>query len=490
VHTARVMVKRNRGSAPRALGGGQSARYEVRRAQRGSAAQYAPSWTDSAACRVLEVLQQDSKTKKVQIVQNTTAILLDGARTRMVVARAKRSGGMSAHDERLAGEQLAFYAGKVRAAMATGPVAAKKAVRSFLKPLRERRAAVEDLAPLVVEPAVRGPATLAGFLSERPEEDRLRSIERNNRIVEGLASWWPRGCWFKQPGVVCYERAAGRIANEREKLGKVWGPLYVSGLVHTKELPTLTASAGNHYVVVQAGKEPRFMSVQEVMRAFMVPEACGLWRALTDPRWLTAVEAVSALGRGIHVGVARAIVRTLVEEGTLGPGLTYASAYSGVDTFAAAVEAELCGAWRYAFASETEPKVRLGLLAAWHERGLTVPACHFDARSEAATVAAPSVDLWVITAECVEFSDANRQKSEESQMQSLSDMWKSLEYVRARRPRVVVVENVATRGVVEPLTGLLTRLEGYSVRRGVLRPQEAALSPIARKRYFWVLVRA
>ena len=53
-----------------------------------------------------------------------------------------------------------------------------------------------------------------------------------------------------------------------------------------------------------------------------------------------------------HVASAARIVATLLERGTLKAGLSYSSAYSGIDTFAAAVDAAVGGAWRYEFASE------------------------------------------------------------------------------------------------------------------------------------------
>ena len=62
-----------------------------------------------------------------------------------------------------------------------------------------------------------------------------------------------------------------------------------------------------------------------------------------------------------------------------------------------------------------------------------------------------------------------------------------LEYVRLRRPPVVVVENVDETSVVAPLTGLLSRLHGYDVEAGVLTPDEHAAAGIARTRHFWLL---
>ena len=110
---------------------------------------------------------------------------------------------------------------------------------------------------------------------------------------------------------------------------------------------------------------------------------------------LTAPQAVSCLGRSVHVSVARQVVATLFQNGTLATGLSYGSAFSGVDTFAAAVEAETGGDFTYSFASEGDEIPRRGLLQAWRGHGLTNPSCYWDARSEAARNA-PYVDLYTI----------------------------------------------------------------------------------------------
>ena len=68
---------------------------------------------------------------------------------------------------------------------------------------------------------------------------------------------------------------------------------------------------------------------------------------LGDPKIGTAREAVTWLGRAIHVGVARCFVRELLRRGWVQPGVLYGSAYSGIDTFAAALEAELDGDFEY-----------------------------------------------------------------------------------------------------------------------------------------------
>ena len=64
------------------------------------------------------------------------------------------------------------------------------------------------------------------------------------------------------------------------------------------------------------------MTVQEVMRAFGVPAQSALWKALVKEGLLTAPQAVSCLGRSVHVSVARQVVATLIQNGeTVSPPL-------------------------------------------------------------------------------------------------------------------------------------------------------------------------
>ena len=54
-----------------------------------------------------------------------------------------------------------------------------------------------------------------------------------------------------------------------------------------------------------------------------------------------------------------------------------------------------------------------------------------------------------------------------------------------------MVENVSEVGIIGPLTGLLSRLEGYSqLSHGMMDPRSSAGVPVARTRHFWVLERA
>ena len=66
---------------------------------------------------------------------------------------------------------------------------------------------------------------MAELLSTDPEADFHRSISGNKRILEGLGQW--DVSWLTTSGVVAYERAHGRITNERPQsrgLAGAWIP--------------------------------------------------------------------------------------------------------------------------------------------------------------------------------------------------------------------------------------------------------------------------
>ena len=328
-----------------------------------------------------------------------------------------------------------------------------------------------------------GMPTFHGWLSANPERDRLRSIQKSQRIVRGT-SRWPLG-WLKVEGAICYERAAGRISQER---GGKPDSSFLKGVVKTRELPTAIASHSDHYVILQPGGGARFMSVEEVARSFGIVDGSPMMEMLKVPRGvLSKNQAVACLGRSVSVHVARRIVALLVSRGLIARGLRYGSAYSGIDTFAVAVDEATGGEWEYSFASEANETTRGGLLRAWGQRGLRDEMCFRSAQSPEAT-AAPYVDLMVITANCEDYSPRNHSRDAAKQRSSLEDVWECLSYVRAQRPRVLVVENSTDARVVAPLTGLLSRLEWYTLEAGELDPREVAGAPVARERHFWVLV--
>ena len=462
---------------PRAVGGGRSPRYDKRPHRMNGARSYAPEWSDSAAAAVLNALKRlsDGPRKMSQLCDSW---LLDKEGHPRFIAGLK----LSPADAGLTAAILEFHRRKAEAAEATDPAGLRSVVKAFLKPLRERMAARAQVKELVVPAAAEGPQSFHAWLSPRPGKDRHRDISKSQRIVKGIKKW-PLG-WLRTQGVVCFERATGRI--NRERGGKP-DSSFMRGIVKCRELATLTANPSDQYVVLSPKGEPRFMTVEETLRAFGVPAQSLLWKALTARKeGPSPCDATRFLGRSVHTGVALQIVKKLVSEGLIAPGMTYGSAFSGIDTFAAAVEAEMGEDWTYVFASECEAAPRRSLLRAWGPRGLKEEACFEDARGDHAACA-DQVDFYVTTPECTAHSRRNHTPSAKEQRTSLEEFWASLAYVRRRHPRVVVVENVHEPSSVGPMTGLLSRIPGYEIESGELTPQTVAKMPIARDRHFWVL---
>jgi hypothetical protein len=478
---------------PRSLAGGYSARHDERSAARGVKKQYAASWNDATASTFLEELKKVASDASGHIQKK---VVLDLFRNPSGMADVVKQAcaRLVARDKELVKSIVDVTQEKITVRLAADDWdGAGAQVHSFLKPLRLRYAARTPVQELEVPRASLGPATFHGWLSVDPYKDRLRDIKQNNRILLGLSKW-PLG-WLKEPGVVCYERAEGRVRKERPGCDGSPDEEFTRGLVKVTELPTAVANASDHYVVVAPGEEPRFMSVEECARAFMVPTGSTLMRILTttkaDGGPLTAIQAVSCLGRSVHVGVAHQIVLLLKARGMAYKGMRYASAFSGIDTFAAALELEFEDNFHYVFASEKDDTVREALLDAWGEHGLTSAACDSDATSHA-SVNGEKVDLWVITPTCEAYSKRNHSTGSvevTAQNMASSKVWKALEYVSLKRPRVVVVENVAEASAQGPITGLLSRIEGYTLEACPLGPQLAAGAPMARDRQFWILTR-
>ena len=382
-------------------------------------------------------------------------------------------------DGKVAANVLAFHARKARASK-NGKVQ-HAAMHTCMKQLRKRVAAGEIAKPISVKAAEHGgPTNFAAWLSPAPAKERLRPIAKCKRIKGGISKWDLH--WMEGPQVVCYERAAGRIKAERPRCR---GRPFTRRLLRSTELQTAVASAGDHRVLLAPGKAPRFLSVGEEARAMDVPAASSLTGMLMGTACGTPRQAVIALGGAVHVGVGRCIVRELMQRKWLKRGARYGSAYSGIDTFAAAMEAELGAQFKYVFASEHEERLRRALVCAWGGHGLKATHVYDDAEGEAATHA-PRVDLYVCTAVCDPHSKHNRQRSEETQMEGMEGVERALRYVENRRPAIVVAENVNEASVVGPLGAMLRRLEGYEWEEGVLDALTTARVPVSRERYFWI----
>jgi hypothetical protein len=363
-----------------------------------------------------------------------------------------------------------------------------KVVRAMLKPLYVRGA-------ICKEGRVRLGVTQVHYRGLRDvlEDDEAsrgpaRGMAGNVRVTEGLSKWPLEK--LKGRGVICFERAMGRMASEHPGWKGRPTAKYMRGLIHTEGLPTAVGGASDHYVLVGPDEEPRWLSVLEVARTLEVVKGSPLYRGLTSES-LTTIQAVSALGRGIHVGVARGLLAQLREEGRVWPGMTYGSAWSGIDTFAAAVDEMFGDAWEYRFASESVKRLRGGLIDAWGTRGLTPGRCHSDAVGEAAC-GEERVTLWVSSPECNAYSKRNHRRGDENQDSSVKAAIESFKYIESASPDVVVVENVNETCVVGPFTGVLRRIAwklGYELECGAVDARADVGALASRERYYWVLKR-
>lgn len=467
-----------RGSHLRRLGG-RSVRYEERRAQRGVEQIRAPGWSDAAACMVMQSIQAAHRAAGGATLYSVVAdILLSSSRLRSFLQALRLGTG----DRGVAEEVLKYYAVRMRAA-GSRKAQRDKVARALMNPLRRRHAAAggADMQPTIqLTVPRRGGPTFHQWLSVQPRLDRRRDISDCTRILRGL-SRWPLG-WLDDLGVVCYERAHGRVTEEGR--GRVSERL-ARGLVHRHHMPTAVANRADHYVLLSPINPPRFLTVAEVSRSFGLSCQSPLYHTLCATETLTPTQAVTCLGRAVHVGVAIALLDPWVGSVLPKRGLRYASLYSGIDTFAAAVD-ELAQDWEYVFACEKDDACRRTLHEAWGARGLSDRSIYYDAESDEVCRAAP-VDLLSVTPDCEEFSPRNHSRSYADQQEALRGLWRGLGYVRLAQPKVVIVENVADVSAVEAITGVLRRLPGYAVARRVVDPYADLMIPVSRTRCYWVL---
>ena len=176
-------------------GGGRSPRYEQRRAARESRVKYAPEWSDAAAAAVLEHLEAGKQSMSMSAF--CTNWLTDPLKQAASIARLR----LSPADRSLVSSILEIAHEKAVKATEEGRM--PQMVKSFLKPLRERRSHRTSVTELVVRPAADGPPSFHSWLSAHPSVDRLRDLKKSRRILKGLKNWPLK--WLKKTGVICYE---------------------------------------------------------------------------------------------------------------------------------------------------------------------------------------------------------------------------------------------------------------------------------------------
>ena len=124
-------------TAPRKVGGGRSERHERRYDARGSLRTNAPEWSDAAARTVLAALAAEAPTGgKEGTGVFARELLQSEARVDAFVRRLKLSVG----DRDVAATVIKEHMRRVQAC--SDQETRTKKVRAFLKPLRERAAAI------------------------------------------------------------------------------------------------------------------------------------------------------------------------------------------------------------------------------------------------------------------------------------------------------------------------------------------------------------
>ena len=303
---------------------------------------------------------------------------------------------------------------------------------------------------------------------------------------EGPEKYWAQ--WqlgrCAHDGVVLFGRAGDRVRLWRSKRGdraQEAPPLALAeALVHRDILPTATASRPDQYWLTA---QRRYMSVREVARSFGIRDSSPLAAALE--RVPSPTNAIKWLGKAIHAGVATRLLQHLRSLDILPGHITYGSACSGIDTFAAAVDVVWPGAWEYRHAAEIDAGPRGVLAEAWGLRGLK-PDMLFQDATSAQAASAPCVDLFVVSPDCHRFSKRRHGRDADDIAEGAAEAAECLPYVMAGRARVVVIENVDDPDARAVLGTVLTSAPSYVWRSQILSPVEHAGVPVARSRAFFV----
>ena len=289
--------------------------------------------------------------------------------------------------------------------------------------------------------------------------------------------------WDLRPTAICgaivFGRAGDRVRAELKK-GADLSLQFRRSLIHTHILPTALSSRMDHYWLLG---QDRYMSVIEVCRSMGLPDSSTLSRALT--RVPTPTNAVAMAGNGVHTAVARVLLKVLSGRGLLPATVRYASVCSGVDFFAPAVQEIRPGSFHYMFAAECEAGARQVLHEAW---ALPYASIHDDA-TDMDTDALPDVDLLVATPECKKLSRRRHGGGAELSAEGAAEASACLDVLRARKAKVVVVENVATADSIANITTVLRRAGGYVWQGQVLDPMREGGVPARRERHYWLGVR-
>lgn len=155
--------------------------------------------------------------------------------------------------------------------------------------------------------------------------------------------------------------------------------------------------------------------------------------------------------------------------------------------------AERRARWTYEAAAEADKTKRKVLLTAWAEHGLTEEA--IASRAEDGAEDAAEVDIFAYTPNCGNFSVMTYSK--QAATEDVQKIARQMAGMRARRPHIVIVENVARllranrkkRVWGNQIEEQLMYMQGYEWYTQILNPRRHDGKPVARERAYWVGIR-
>ena len=459
--------------ASRALRGGFGS-------QRSPDARNAPRWTAEAAVFAQRAMVDLAASAGMSMRAYLVAALGDTAKLDTLVLRISRTSS-----PRVAAVAAAILQhGARQAADASGCSPGQIATRIREK-MRLHAGPAGALVTLQTLPAGERQLHPYDFGHTAPESP-MRAVRTRGRLQRAMQSWQLERLGPLPPhAVVCPERAIARVATWRRAQKRPGAPpplRLLRSVIYTACLPTCVSSSGDHFWMIALG---RWATPLELLALFAIPTTSPLWRAVAALPDSAARRVNMAIGGAVHALDARRVLRQLLAHTQLPSPCRYASACSGIDTFAAALDSELgADGWRYVAASESDARTAALLVSAYGPRGLTTASVARDAADAAAALAAPPADLWVLTPPCQPFSRRNHSRSEAQLVAAAAELDAMLAYARAHAPRAIVVENVDEPDARSMISARLLSLRGYTWERVRLDARDHGL--MARARCFWI----
>lgn len=355
--------------------GGRSDRYSERDATVTGMRPYTPRWSPPAAAAALRVLHSMASAHEKhpvpffqQAVESTTTweTLMRRMRRQLTQIQFENATQVLAEDR----------AAILALAPSDRPLKAQYALRAC----RRRAAECPQLPSLEIPEAARvEPPSFLELIESAPKvpvRDTPPASQQEGPL-EYARLWGLHR--VEHDGAVVFARAGGRVREWRKKHGAARSAVIeielARSLVHRDILPTLTANKQDQPWLT--GPQ-RYMSVYEVCRCMGLTDTSPLTKTLACMPH--PANAVRLLGKAIHAGVAALILDKLESEGLLPVHLQYASACSGIDTFAAALDViRPGGLWTYRHAAERDKEPCAG-------RARCTRCAHVACRGRAATV--------------------------------------------------------------------------------------------------------